>query len=152
MSIPDYVIGDYIAAIKRHLESQAYLASRDIRIRPMATADDASGATELSPHLSNIITITGIPGFGQHSGLMMNPRFEIRSWGSNGYEAMLGWRLAHTALCPPPGDPNRKSSFTYYGSHVYDIAIVSTPITLIDPTGWESRSAFYAAKVLEIPI
>lgn len=82
----------------------------------------------------------------------MNPRFEIRSWGTNGYEAMLGWRLAHTALCPPPGDPTRFGSFTYNGCHVYDITLVSTPIGLPDPSAWESRSAYYSAKVREVPV
>lgn len=152
MSIPDFAMPDYLACIKNHLEAQSYLSTRTIKIRALTSGDDDIADGDPNLHKTNIITITGIPGFGQHTGILMNPRFEIRSWGSNGYEAMLGWRLAHSALCPPPGDASRHSSFTYNGCHIYDVAIVATPLTLIDTTGWESRSAFYAAKVREVPV
>lgn len=153
MTIPDYVTPDFLAAIKGRLEEFSYInnwGSVEFRQDPMV--EDTSASPASNDFKRNVITIMGVPGFGQHTGIMMNPRFEIRSWGTNGYEAMLGWRLANTVLCPPPGLQDRQSSFTKYGCHIYDVAIVSTPITLFDPTGWESRSAFYAAKVREVPV
>lgn len=144
------IMPDYLAAIRKFLEDQPGLSSREIIIRPMGAVDDLVSSDDPNPHARNMITITGIPGFGLHQGLIMTPRFEIRSWGTNGYEAMLGWRIAHTALVP--SDPGAHSGFTRYGCHIYSLAMVNSPITLVDLTGWESRSAFYSAMVREIPL
>ena len=153
MTIPSYAMPDYIAAIVGRLKEFDYMTDwGDVEFRTDPMIDDTISDSTVNEFIRNVITVQSIPGFGQHTGLIMAPRFEIRSWGTNGYEAMLGWRLAHTVLSPDNVNSPHKSSFTKYGCHIYDISIVATPIRIPDPSGWESRSAFYTARVREVPV
>lgn len=134
---------DYFAAIVNFLRDQPVVTdiTTEIVMRPIGS--DAN----LEHPIRNMVTVTGVQGFPLYQGLIMSPFFELRTWGSNGYEAMKLWRACHSVLVPVSGS----SDFRKNGCHVYNISLVNTPIPLIDPTGWESRSTIYRANVREIP-
>lgn len=138
---------DYIAAIVAYLRDQPVVTDlcppQNIAPRMPVLLDDNGGTVPPK----NFITVGGVPGF-QHRDLpILMPRFYLRTFGSTGFNAMNLWRACHSALAP--SDPSRHiNGFERVGCRVYDIAIVNTPITMVEE-GWESRYTIYRALVLE---
>lgn len=145
--ITDITMPDYIAAIVTYLREQPALTdicpAENISPR-MPVVYDETGK-QLAPR--NYVVVSGAPGYHHRYLPIMIPHFSIRTYGTTGFNAMNIWRACHSVLMPP--DPSvQVSSFQRLGCQIYSIALVNSPITMVEGR-WESRFTIYSAHVWE---